>query len=204
MIEAKFFEQYPLYRKYEYPRIGKMELQHLPKLLRSIQGDCEKCGCERTFRVSHWRIVTAERGWNQGLTRNAELQGGTFLVEYTCSGCDYCVLQFYVRFLADAVLKVGQTPPWSIEPTAMVKKAVGKYVDLYKKGLTSEAFSYGIGAHAYFRRIVELVIEDLLEAIEELIPDNERALYQAALAKAKEERVAEKKSSWSSTSCRTP
>jgi hypothetical protein len=61
--------------------------------------------------------------------------------------------------------KVGQYPPWSIEPDAHVKEAVGEHLHLYKKGLICESQGYGIAAYAYYRRIVELIINSLLDDI---------------------------------------
>jgi hypothetical protein len=63
---------------------------------------------------------------------------------------------------------------------------MGKHVREFKKGLINESQGYGIGAFAYYRRIVEVLIGDLLNDILELIPDGkEHQEYRDALEKVK-------------------
>jgi len=89
--------------------------------------------------------------------------------------------------------KVGQYPAWSIEPDKRLKKLLGEHGDYYKNGLTCESQSYGIGAYAYFRRITEDVIDNLLESITGLIEPSEKKKYEEALKKTKKTKVAEEK-----------
>ncbi len=58
--------------------------------------------------------------------------------------------------LAITLRKLGQWPPQSIEPDREVEKELkGSTLDFFKKGLTSLAHGFGLGALAYFRRVVE-------------------------------------------------
>jgi hypothetical protein len=53
-------------------------------------------------------------------------------------------------------MKVGQFPPLSIKPTNDLAKALGKGdADLYQKALINGNYSLGLGALAYFRRVIE-------------------------------------------------
>jgi hypothetical protein len=52
--------------------------------------------------------------------------------------------------------KFGQWPAQSIEPSREVaKELTGPVLDIFKKGLTSLSHGFGLGALAYFRRVVE-------------------------------------------------
>jgi hypothetical protein len=90
-------------------------------------------------------------------------------------------------------MKVGQQPPYEINPDPTLSKRLGDYSDLFKKGLICESQGYGIGAFAYYRRIVEAVIDQLLNDIEGLIADDDKAQYTAALQRTKASFVATEK-----------
>ena len=74
-----------------------------------------------------------------------------------------------------------------------VNKMMHEYVAVFKRGLICESQGYGIGAFAYYRRIVELVIDELLDSIDALLAGDEKATYEKGLAKTKETRVASEK-----------
>ncbi len=64
--------------------------------------------------------------------------------------------------------KVGQYPPLSIEPSAELSKALGEEdTALYKKALVNGNYAFGIGALAYFRRVIENKVNLLLDLIGE-------------------------------------
>jgi hypothetical protein len=187
MIEAKFFEEFPLYRVLKYPDIGDTPQASLHRIASPMQAECAKCGCERTFSPFSARPASLPN------TRvDMGVAGHIFTFDYRCGACG-CSRYYFVAFHKDAIHKVGQHPPWSIEPPTQVKKAIDKYLGLYKKGLANESISYGVGAYSYYRRIVENVIDELLTSIGSLIPDSDKVKYEAALEKAKEERAADKK-----------
>ncbi len=65
-------------------------------------------------------------------------------------------------------MKVGQFPPLSIEPPKGLAKALGKEdAALYKKALINANYSFGLGALAYFRRVIENKVNMLLDLIVE-------------------------------------
>ena len=115
--------------------------------------------------------------------------------EYRCSACRNFLWTFFVRFGDDyeSITKIGQWPPWSIEVDPALAKMLGNHAAAYKKGLVCESQSYGIGGFAYYRRIVESIIDRLLDEIGDLIPSSERATYQQALGEAKKTSVAKEK-----------
>jgi hypothetical protein len=79
------------------------------------------------------------------------------------------------------IMKVGQYPPFDISVNKEVENALGEKVGLYKNAVICESQSYGIGAFAYYRRIVEDTINDLLLGISQLMAGEEKQKYDAAL-----------------------
>lgn len=64
------------------------------------------------------------------------------------------------------ITKVGSNPPYDISPNReSYKFFTEEDKSLYKKALVCLSQSYGIGAYAYFRRILENEIIRILEAI---------------------------------------
>ncbi len=90
-------------------------------------------------------------------------------------------------------MKVGQFPPWEITGDPQIEKLLGKHADHYKKGLVCESQSYGIGAYGYYRRIVEEIIDGLLDDISQLLTGEELKAFEGALAKTKQTIVAQEK-----------
>ena len=62
--------------------------------------------------------------------------------------------------------KVGQSPAWDIVMDKELESLLGDHAYFYKSGLICESQRYGIGAFAYYRRIVEEVIDELLVSVE--------------------------------------
>ncbi len=74
-----------------------------------------------------------------------------------------------------------------------IEKLLGEHSGFYRKGLICESQGYGIGAFGYYRRIVEEIIDGLLDEIAELLTESELLEYQDALAKTKETTVTQEK-----------
>jgi hypothetical protein len=83
------------------------------------------------------------------------------------------------------VEKVGQTPAWDIRPDPGLAKRLGDATAVFKKGLICESQGFGVGAFAYYRRIVEDLLDELLTEIREFVSSEGLEEYSAALEKAK-------------------
>ena len=206
---GSFLTEYGLYRKYPFPGGEDRSFQSIPSP--AIQLFCSSCNGERTWielrkeRCLSSTTVNEERAVKGDDDRSV---GGCLVCHtFLCSSCQRQTIAFVVRFGADHklnkrtgdpekdalnpttdvpyVLKVGQYPAWSIDPPKEVKIALGRHEDLYKRGTICESQGYGIGAFAYYRRIVEDMIDQLLADIAELIEPQEREKYRAALAKVR-------------------
>ena len=131
-------------------------------------------------------------------------------VRYSCVGCGEDYRDFFVRFFEKEskikrgkgfsvkkdlyVMKVGQYPEWSIDIPKSVQKFLGEHSALFKKGLICESQSYGIGAYAYYRRVLEKCINSLLDSITNLVEEGkERNAYVKHVESAKKEKNAEKR-----------
>ena len=151
---------------------------------------CPNCNDIRTFRFTYKYIHKKKRELT--ITKQQKLpqilyENDIVNLNYICASCED-----YYRFFAikvggglKTIEKVGQFPPWSIKIEKNLKKLLGDYSENYKKGLISESQSYGIGAFAYYRRIVEDIIGELLELIPDLMTGEELEKYNETLEKVK-------------------
>jgi len=206
MITKHFLETYPLLKKQQvvfdklfhsvYARRGT--IRELPRP--PINLFCRTCGNIQTFNMEN-----NYEHFSVDLPVSDSPVGKIFEMRYLCASCyDYRYI-FYVEFGTDKtpdkdsqtfsgwLRKIGQFPPWEIDIDKNLEKALGDYAELYKKGLVCESQSYGIGAYAYFRRITENIIEELLTSISALIDEEEKEKYQQALKRVKKTRVTEEK-----------
>ncbi len=184
MPTEHFLETFPLYRRLSCTIPATLDDVPKPQ----INMKCGTCGDRRTF------VMTNEY-WHGKSHSNFPSSGESVAAKYDCVSCGNFTRWFYLIFDDDrsGVRKVGQFPSWSIKPDQDISKMLGSHKDYLSKGLICESQSYGIGAFSYYRRIVEEVIDNLLDDIESLISEGERGSYSAALAEVKETRVAAEK-----------
>ena len=126
---------------------------------------------------------------------NVNICGQVFRAAYLCTHCEKFVRMFYIEVDNEKkwLMKVGQSPAWEIHGNSQIEKLLGKHAAHYKKGLVCESQSYGIGAYGYYRRIVEEVIDELLNEIAQLMAGTELELFEEALAKTKKTTVTQEK-----------
>jgi hypothetical protein len=184
MTLKNFFESYPLYRKF--PQDVPLHFDRMEQL--SINSDCDRCsGIQTLVQSSPWAMLATHA--------NSSTTGQVIYVKFKCVGCGITRRHFLLKVSDknDWVMKVGQWPAWSIELDRGISDMVGEHATEFRKGLTCESQGYGIGAFAYFRRIVETMIDKLLDEISEIIPIEEQPAYSNALQAAKKTIVAQEK-----------
>ena len=160
---------------------------------------CKNCDSIQTYNMEN-QYNELDRGNNYTFWEKI------LRVEYQCSSCRQNYFYFYLEFTkikektksgsnydCGHIRKVGQAPPWEIKTDKNIDKLLGEHADYFNKGLINESQSYGIGAFAYYRRITEVIIDDLLDQIEVLVPTVDKAKYQEALEETKKTRQAEEK-----------
>jgi len=203
MANKRFLEEYPLYKKFLTSDFYDWtSLDDLPKP--AIHMYCWRCDSDQTFNM-------VNEYWEVDYPSNSNSIGKTLRARYLCSACRESIRLFFIHFLGSekiveknedgedverkvmAIMKVGQNPPWNIQIDKELEKMLGEHAEYYRRGLICESQSYGIGTYAYFRRITEDIIDELLESILELVEEDEKGQYREKLEQVKKERVAEKK-----------
>ncbi len=172
MPDRTFLEQYPLYKKF------KMKVPDISLDLAkpSIRMHCPTCTSNQTFVM-----FNAYSSYRNG----EPTYGKTYLIEYKCAGCSDFIRLFLIKVSEklDYIYKAGQYPAWDISIDKNLEKILDKHAELFKNGLVCESQNYGIGAYAYYRRIVELIIDELLKSIYDIVEEKEKAKYEEALKK---------------------
>lgn len=194
MIPAGFFEESPLYKKHPYE--GAYHLSVALRVLPAINMECVKCKLVRTFHAADPIFSKYPIEYGDPSNQEEKMPKRLVLIEYVCSACTDLVLSFLIRFSekADSFMKVGQYPPWSIKPDPALREAVGVHLPTLQKGIVNESQGYGIGAFAYYRRIVEEVVDSLLTDISSLIEGKqEKVEYEQKLANVRESKSGEAK-----------
>lgn len=191
MPTPEFFESYPLHKKFRTDpmpnrlnRFGQNAI-HVP----CESGQCE--GAVRTFRPANRSRLdgTADPGtW---------LEGSAFVVCFTCAACQTMkgyLLEFGPMSKGDTpesrapawVRKVGEWPQRGRDVPKDVERALGeKYEGLYRKGFECEGEGFGVGALAYYRRIVEDFVRGKLDEVEATLVGEEQAAFRAAAEKVR-------------------
>lgn len=108
-----------------------------------------------------------------------------------CQSCG-AIISFLIRRFSDKpwserasgltiyLQKVGQFPAFDIQPDKEIQKYLtDEDLDAFKKGLINLSISYGIGAFAYFRRVVENELRRIVKDISELDFDGAEEVKQA-------------------------
>lgn len=176
MSLVEFLERAPLYQWVEVEiNVEKPKGGFRKFVLPYFSAYCEHCKAERSFG-------------NAGVTRsgadaNTEFTGRTMAAMTVCVHCHQFWRAYIVHFHEDGkrVMKAGQYPPWDLSIDRQLARMLGDYKDIFKKGFICEAQGYGIAAYAYYRRIVETIIDELLKTIEGLLEKAEKEKYIQAL-----------------------
>ena len=113
--------------------------------------------------------------------RRNSLDRGFRFLEYVCRDCGVCKKTYALMAVLQKVggdgiaeiIKLGEYPPFGAPISARIQKLLGEDdLELYRKGLRSEAQGLGIGAATYLRRIVDshwkLLVTELRGAAEKL------------------------------------
>lgn len=192
MLTAEFFEKYPLYRKFKTePLPDDFQKVKIP----AISLFCPVCQSQNTFTG---KLSLVGKYKNFDPTRHQllpNLADKIASAQYICASCqNYSqFFQLYFDKSLSVVIKTGQFPAWSVLVEKNLSTILGEHEDVYRRGLICEGQGYGIGAYAYYRRIVESIIDKLLNSIHDLLDESDKALYEQALKKTQEGIVAQEK-----------
>jgi hypothetical protein len=186
MITKEFLQEYSLFRKLKIdePDNDLMNWMKIP-----LNMNCHVCNSEQTFNMTN-EYYDLENGRQNFRAKNRVLD-----LHYLCESCKQFSRRFFVHINIelDTLYKVGQYPEWEIKMDKNLEKTLGKHSTNFRKGLVCESQGYGIGAFSYYRRITEDIIDELLSSISDLIEEDHKKEYEAALIKAKSTRVTQEK-----------
>lgn len=149
---------------------------------------CSICDGERTFR-SYPNAV-----------HELSSQELNFVLRYLCGDChrESKLYSLWTRFSEQGgggeVYKYGELPPFGVPVPNKVLRLFGKDAEIFRKGRQCESIGHGVGAFAYYRRVVENHKNDLFDEIikvcrtlntdEVLISQLEAAKKEIAFSKA--------------------
>jgi hypothetical protein len=109
----------------------------------------EPCGGTRSFRCTDDSIYVPDNGWKN-----------SYMV-YRCRNCEKSTKRFAIAVLKDGefpagrAYKYGELPAFGPPTPARVITLIGPDRELYLQGRRAENLGLGIGAFAYYRRVVE-------------------------------------------------
>ncbi len=129
-----------------------------------IQLHCDSPDCDGVhwFDHSEGTIYADPDKWKPGA------------LVYTCRHCkqSWKVFALYAKlkedFKAVALYKIGEYPPFGPHTPSRVITLIGPDQDLFLKGRRAENRSLGIGAFAYYRRVVENQKDRIMQEIEKV------------------------------------
>lgn len=174
-----FLETYGLYQKYETDVTEFLNQFKKP----TIHMYCDECRSEQTFIMANHYPVN-----NSSPTDRCSSAGKLVYLDYLCAGCEKFHMAFLIKISnnRDYLMKTGQYPEIDISIDKSIEIALGQHSKLFRKGLVCETQGYGIGAYAYYRRILESIIDNLLDDIYELIDNEDKEKYKGALEQTKQ------------------
>jgi hypothetical protein len=141
---------------------------------------CEKCGGERYFQARERQKAFHDEDQIVGYS-------------YICKNCDFFEKHFIVkgRMLKDSeqsigkLMKIGEYPIFGQPTPSRLITMIGPDKDIFLKGRRCENLGLGIGAYVYYRRVIELqknrIIDQMLKVcskydnMDELIEQFEQA-----------------------------
>jgi hypothetical protein len=131
------------------------ELQ-LPDL--DLHCDSERCNGIRSFRPSQRSLNPAEK------------TPSLYFITYICKNCGetqktYAISLTLLDRKEAKVTKIGEMPPFGSPTPARLLRILDSEKEYFLKGRRSENHSLGIGAFAYYRRVVENQKNQILDEI---------------------------------------
>lgn len=175
---TEFLEEWAPLRKYR-KAISQAGVRARP----SIRMQCPRCDSLQTF------VNKPPPNTSTYFT----LAPGLELARYMCAGCNNFERLFFLQLGSDYIRKMGQYPDWEAPLDPSLLGLLGESEAMFRRGLNSEKTGYGIGGFAYYRRVVDDLIGDLLERIPTLLSDAEKPAFAAALEEVRKTTVTQTK-----------
>jgi hypothetical protein len=101
-------------------------------------------------------------------------------IRYQCRSCKKQERYYIIHWDEAFIEKIGQYPPYGIRVDKELADALGDDKENYRMGLICISQSYGLGACAYLRRVVENRMDSILRKMKELLLETPGAGEQLA------------------------
>ena len=158
--------------------------------LLDIHCSTKECDGFRFFKPSNPRLCVKFLDWKEDF------------INYECKNCEETIKVYAVRSVINKtdsclwMMKFGEDPPFGPPTPARVITLLGSEKDYYLKGRRAELQGLGIGAFAYYRRVIEnqknkifdeiIRVSERLNASGELLDDLVAAKKETQFSKAVE------------------
>lgn len=156
-----FLETAPIYlwREFKQPHVNRASLW-----IKEIDAYCDVCEVQRPFQD----LRTSGSG--AGLSVNA-LKTGTSYFQFSCVSCRKSHREYLVEQILDSgnirLQKYGELPRSKLPRDRVLQKFLKNDLDNYEKAIICLSHEYGVAAFAYFRRVVENNINNLLDLVQQ-------------------------------------
>ncbi|MDR2711444.1 MAG: hypothetical protein LBB65_09045 [Burkholderiales bacterium] len=155
-----FLETAPLYSWYEFkrPLVNRSSL-----CIGQIDTYCDACNKQRTF------LCQCTRGG--GSVSLAEMKSSPLFFKFSCVTCKKEHREYWVeQELGEENIrlqKCGELPRLKLVRNKTLQRFLKEDADNYEKATICLHHGYGVGAFAYFRRVVEKNIDRLLDLVQQ-------------------------------------
>ena len=198
----EFLENAPLYvwREFRTPTVNRGSLW-----IREIDALCETCRQPRPFQdltssdggagmvaaLARFQGAVPANSRSKGGVIGSAVKTGTWYFEFTCVSCGKSKRRYLVQQIVDEktirLQKYGELPQKRLERNPVLQRFLKDDLDNYEKAIICLSHEYGVAAFAYFRRVVENNINELLDLVQEdAHSSSEDAQVTAALAELRE------------------
>ena len=162
----EILENVPLYNKVRLEISDSQDYPH-PNV---IKIHCPICKSKSPFQDENQNRIdlpTGGSGSYLGETKRMIEDGTIYNFDYRCAGCSQQIFKVWIQVFPSSgkVQKVGQVPEWNINVDKQVSSYLGEDLQLYKRAKTCLSQSYGLGACAYMRRILENQVNSIIDSI---------------------------------------
>ena len=184
---SEFLESTPAYVQREFKNLIQDVRPKGPGTLYGIYFPIIRLYCE---------VDDGVRGCNPDVGSVGCEEDRTLFIRYTCRDCGRWDKTFALILVPDlkvtpkmvSAMKLGEYPPFGSHLAKRLQDMLSKSdLELYRKGLRTEREGHGIGAAAYFRRVVDNqwrgLVRKLRDAAEKLgTPPEKLKVFEEALA----------------------
>lgn len=179
----EFLESTPAYVERRFPNL-------IIDINRSTPGYCPRF---ESPRIQLYCEVDDGVRWFDPVVGDVRCDRQNHFIGYTCRDCGEWVKTFAVLVFVDkekrmTAIKLGEFPPFGSHLAKRLQDMLSETdLQLYRKGLRTEREGHGIGAAAYFRRVVDnqwkALVKKLRDAAEKLgTPPEKLTVFDEALA----------------------